>query len=62
MKLYLYNQTRNRDIEEYFDKLQISATDFNAINTPDTQILLVGGGMSPIQPNFSKTNFSFKHS
>ncbi len=57
MKLYLYNQTRNRDIEEYFDKLQISATDFNAINTPDTQILLVGGGMSPIQPNFSKTNF-----
>lgn len=57
MKLYLYNQTRNRELEEYQQKLNISSNDFLSLNTPTKKLLLVGGGLSPIQPDFSKTSF-----
>jgi len=57
MKLYLHNQKRNRDIDEYIQKLHISPSEFDKLNMPQTNILLVGGGFSPIQPEFSKTLF-----
>ena len=58
MKLYLYNQTRNRDIDEYVQKLNICSSEFDKLNTSKTNILLVGGGFSPIQPKFSQTLFN----
>ena len=53
MKLYLYNQTRNRDLNEYTKKLLISTYEFHQINQAQKNILLVGGGVSPIQDKFS---------
>ena len=57
MKLYLYNQTRDRDLDEYIQKLNISSSEFDKLNTSKTNILLVGGGFSPIQPKFIQTLF-----
>lgn len=67
MKLYLYNQTRDRDLDEYKNKLLISRDDFHQINQVQKNILLVGGGISPIQANFSTiraniTNIDFSPS
>ncbi len=58
MKLYLRNQTRNRDLDEYQQKLNISPQELSSLNTLTKRILLVGGGLSPIQPAFSKTFFA----
>lgn len=33
MNLYLFNQKRNRDLNEYLDKLCISTEDFLSINS-----------------------------
>lgn len=57
MKLYLYNQTRDRDLDEYIQKLNISSSEFDKLNTSKTNILLVGGGFSPIQSKFIQTLF-----
>lgn len=57
MKLYLHNQTRNRDIDEYIQKLCISQSEFDRLNSSQYHVLLVGGGFSPIQPKFSQTLF-----
>ena len=67
MKLYLYNQTRNRDLNEYTKKLLISTYEFHQINQAQKNILLVGGGVSPIQDKFSTlraniTNIDFSPS
>lgn len=57
MKLYLHNQTRNRDLDEYQQKLCILPQELLSLNSLTKKILLVGGGLSPIQPAFSKTFF-----
>lgn len=54
MNLYLFNQKRNRDLNEYLDKLCISTEDFLSINSNEKKILLVGGGNSTIQEYFAK--------
>ena len=52
MDLFLYNQKRNRDLGEYLKRLQVSEKEYERINTPDTKILIIGGGMSVIQESF----------
>lgn len=53
MNLYLFNQKRNRDLNEYLDKLCISTEDFCQLIVMK-KILLVGGGNSTIQEYFAK--------
>ena len=67
MKLYLYNQTRDRDLDEYKKKLLISTYEFDQINQTKKNILLIGGGISPIQDKWSTiraniTNIDFSPS
>lgn len=38
MNLYLFNQKRNRDLNEYLDKLCISTEDFLSINSNEKNI------------------------
>lgn len=52
MKLYLYNQKRDRDLDIYLDKLQIDPKVYKALNRSDNKILLIGGGYSLLQPLF----------
>lgn len=52
MNLYLNNQNRRRDLDEYLNKLLVSPNEFNALNQQDNRLLLIGGGYSPHQSLF----------
>lgn len=52
MNLYLNNQKRDRDLDEYLEKLCINHTDFSYLNKKDSHLLLVGGGQSLLKEQF----------
>lgn len=52
MNLYLFNQKRDRDLDEYLTKLQISKEEFESINDMKRRLLMIGGGNSLIQNEF----------
>lgn len=54
MNLYLFNQKRNRDLDEYLEKLFVSKDVFMKLNQKNRQLLLVGGGRSLLESSFSK--------
>lgn len=53
MKLYLSKQKRNRDLDEYLNKLGIAEVDFAQLNQMDKKLLIVGGGYSLVEPLFN---------
>ena len=52
MKLYLFNQKRNRDLDAYLDKLNITPETYKVLNRADKRVLLIGGGFSLLEPLF----------
>lgn len=57
MNLFLYNQKRNRDLDEYLKRLKISKKEYERINTPNSKVLIIGGGMSVTQDSFLYDTF-----
>lgn len=56
MKLFLYNQTRTRDLNMYQTLLNVSNNDLKDLDKPYKKLLLIGGGESINQPQFKKIN------
>ena len=52
MKLYLHNQTRDRDLDVYLNKLHIDTVTYKSLNQIGKKVLLVGGGYSLLKPLF----------
>lgn len=52
MKLYLFNQKRNRDLDVYLEKLNITPEIYDVLNCIDKKVLLIGGGFSLLEPLF----------
>ena len=46
MNLYLNNQKRDRDLNEYMEKLCVELSDFIHLNQRENHLLLIGGGCS----------------
>ena len=54
MNLFLYNQTRDRDLGEYLKRLRITRREYERINIPDSKILIIGLTISLVKKIVSK--------
>jgi len=52
MNLYLNNQKRDRHLEEYINKLCVCPICFHCLNSPQKDLMLVGGGKSTQSESF----------
>lgn len=57
MNLFLMNQKRDRDLDEYLLKLCVDKNDYEIIKKEDSSLLLIGGGYS-LQKSLFKTKIA----